>query len=56
MESREIHLKSRPVGMPKPEDFETVITDAPESGADQIQVRNLCMSVDPYMRGRMFDR
>ena len=56
MQSREIRLHRRPVGMPQPEDFElaTVEVPAPEDG--QVQVQNLCMSVDPYMRGRMIDR
>ena len=56
MESREIRLRRRPVGMPQPEDFEIVTVDVPEPGEGQVQVRNLCMSVDPYMRGRMIDR
>lgn len=54
--SREIRLSSRPVGMPAPEHF--AIADAParEPQAGEVQVRNLWMSVDPYMRGRMYDR
>lgn len=54
--SREVHLKSRPTGSPSPENFElvTVETAALEDG--QSLVRNLWMSVDPYMRGRMYDR
>jgi NADPH-dependent curcumin reductase CurA len=54
--SREIRLASRPVGVPVAENFtlaETTI-DPPEQG--QVLVRNLFMSVDPYMRGRMNDR
>ncbi|WP_030386708.1 NADP-dependent oxidoreductase [Streptomyces sp. NRRL S-241] len=51
--SREIHLVSRPVGAPKPEDFRLVTTELPEPGEGQILVRNTWMSVDPYMRGRM---
>jgi hypothetical protein len=42
--------------MPKQSDFAVIETDVPEPGEGQIQVQNLCMSVDPYMRGRMVDR
>ncbi|MFF7153322.1 zinc-binding dehydrogenase [Streptomyces sp. NPDC008139] len=51
--SREWHLVARPQGWPVPEDFALVETDVPEPGPGQILVRNLHLSVDPYMRGRM---
>lgn len=54
--NREIHLKSRPTGMPTPENFELVETPVPKPGPGQFLVRNIWMSVDPYMRGRMMDR
>lgn len=56
MQSRAIQLKRRPEGTPVRADFEMIAVevDAPESGC--VQVQNLCMSVDPYMRGRMVDR
>ncbi|MGD2132898.1 MAG: NADP-dependent oxidoreductase [Maricaulaceae bacterium] len=54
--SREVHLASRPVGTPAAENFAVVNATVPEPGPGQIQVRNLWMSVDPYMRGRMSDR
>ncbi len=49
--SREIRLKQRPVGMPKESDFEIaeVTVAAPKAG--EVLVRNIYMSVDPYMRG-----
>jgi NADPH-dependent curcumin reductase CurA len=53
--SREWHLVARPDGRPVPEDFALVETDVPEPGPGQILVRNLYLSVDPYMRGRMND-
>jgi NADPH-dependent curcumin reductase CurA len=56
MRAREIRLKSRPVGMPTLENFEIAEIDAPQPEAGQALVRNLWMSVDPYMRGRMYDR
>jgi len=54
--SREIRLKSRPVGIPKENNFELVEKPVPEPGENQLLVKNLYMSVDPYMRGRMIDR
>jgi hypothetical protein len=56
MDSREIRLKSRPVGMPAAENFEVVSVSLGAPGAGEVQVRNRFMSVDPYMRGRMYDR
>ncbi|RAK52377.1 NADP-dependent oxidoreductase [Phenylobacterium deserti] len=53
--SREIRLISRPTGMPAPENFELATVDVPEPGAGEVLVRNLWMTVDPYMRGRMND-
>lgn len=53
--NQEIHLKSRPIGVPTKEDFQLVETPIPEPGAEELLVRNIFMSVDPYMRGRMYD-
>ncbi|MFD8078151.1 NADP-dependent oxidoreductase [Streptomyces sp. NPDC059718] len=53
--SREWHLVARPHGWPKPEDFALRETEVPEPGPGEILVRNLFVSVDPYMRGRMND-
>ncbi|BAS07898.1 putative NADP-dependent oxidoreductase YfmJ [Arthrobacter sp. Hiyo4] len=53
--SREIHLASRPVGRPVPENFRLAESLLPELQDGQILVRNLYISVDPYMRGRMND-
>src|SRR5215831_17293345 len=54
--SREIRLKYRPVGLPSESDFELVTVSVPAPGAGEVLVRNLYMSVDPYMRGRMTDQ
>ncbi len=54
--NREIHLKSRPNGMPSAANFALVETPIPKPTAGQFLVRNVWMSVDPYMRGRMMDR
>ena len=54
--AREIHLKSRPTGLPDLENFELVERRLPDLVDGQLLVRTLWMSVDPYMRGRMVDR
>ncbi len=56
LSSREWALARRPVGEPQLSDFAISSHDAPEPGTGEIQVRNSFMSVDPYMRGRMYDR
>ena len=56
MKARAVALKSRPVGMPKTDDFEVIDIDVAQPQDGEIQVKNVCMSVDPYMRGRMYDR
>jgi NADPH-dependent curcumin reductase CurA len=53
--TREIHLARRPHGEPVPDDFTMVETELADPGPGQVLVRNLVMSVDPYMRGRMND-
>ncbi len=54
--SREIQLKSRPVGLPVEANFELAEVTIPPLQDGEILVRNTFMSVDPYMRGRMYDR
>jgi NADPH-dependent curcumin reductase CurA len=54
--NRQILLAARPTGAPKPSDFKLVETALPEPGPGEVLVRNIYMSVDPYMRGRMNDR
>ena len=53
--SREIQLASRPEGWPTDENFRLSEVAVPELQEGQVLVRNLYMSVDPYMRGRMND-
>jgi len=50
---REIHLRSRPVGLPVLDNFELLEFPLPAPVDGEVLVRNLYMSVDPYMRGRM---
>ena len=51
--NRHIVLVSRPEGEPKPEHFRLETADIPEPKDGQVLLRNLWMSLDPYMRGRM---
>jgi NADPH-dependent curcumin reductase CurA len=55
MTSREIQLAARPAGEPSPSDFRLAEVDVRDPSPGEIVVRNLFMSVDPYMRGRMND-
>ncbi len=51
--SRQIHLVRRPGGVPVQSDFAVVEVDTPDADDGQVQVQNLLMSVDPYMRPRL---
>jgi NADPH-dependent curcumin reductase CurA len=53
--TREIRLASRPVGRPTAENFRLAESPLPALGDGQVMVKNLFISVDPYMRGRMND-
>src|SRR5262245_4809316 len=55
MRTREIRLAARPQGSPRPTDFELVEVPLREADEGEAVVRNLYMSVDPYMRTRMND-
>jgi hypothetical protein len=52
---REVRLKSRPSGLPTHDNFEFASVDLAAPGPGEAQVKNLWMTVDPYMRGRMND-
>jgi hypothetical protein len=53
MVNREIRLASRPNGLPTAANFTLARTELEPLQDQQVLVRNLFMSVDPYMRGRM---
>ena len=52
---RQIVLASRPSGWPTEDNFALAEAERPELADGEVRVRNLFMSVDPYMRGRMND-
>ena len=51
--SREVVLAARPQGAPKESDFEVREAEVAEPRDGEVRVRNVFVSVDPYMRGRM---
>src|ERR1044071_6357836 len=53
MQNKEIHLASRPAGMPTNDNFQFVDTDVPPPADGEVLVRTSYISVDPYLRGRM---
>ena len=55
MKNKQVLLASRPSGWVTPENFTIADGEVGEPGQGEVLVRNLFMSVDPYMRGRMND-
>jgi NADPH-dependent curcumin reductase len=53
--NRRIVLNSRPLGAPTAADFRLESDPVPRPGPDQVLLRTLYLSLDPYMRGRMSD-
>jgi NADPH-dependent curcumin reductase CurA len=53
MLNKEIRFASRPTGIPTSDNFKLVDADVPELNDDEVFVRTLYISVDPYLRGRM---
>jgi NADPH-dependent curcumin reductase CurA len=51
--NRQILLKSRPEGAPGLDNFELAQAPIPEPGEGEVLLRNVYLSLDPYMRGRM---
>ena len=49
----QVTLANRPTGWVQESDFKIVEADIPKPGPGQVLVKNLYLSLDPYMRGRM---
>ena len=49
--NRQWRLKTRPSGLIGPEHFEYVETELADIGAEEVLVKNLCLSFDPTQRG-----
>ncbi len=54
--NRRVVLARRPVGVPTLGDFAVVDAPVPAPDAGQVVVRTRYISVDPYMRGRLWER
>lgn len=54
-ESREVRLASRPDGETSLDNFSFATVQLRDPNPGEVLVRNVCISVDPYMRGRMND-
>ena len=55
MKNKQVLLANRPKGWVQETDFKIVETDLPQLCEEQVLVKNLYLSLDPYMRGRMND-
>src|SRR5438094_1771345 len=55
MENRRVVLASRPQGAVSEDNFRIESAPLPRCGDGEVLVRNLWLSLDPYMRGRMSD-
>ena len=53
IESREFHLKQYPKGVPGLDIFQLEKVNLGKLNENEILIKNIWMSVDPYMRGRM---
>lgn len=51
--NKQFLLASRPTGWVEESNFKLVESDIPKPGPGELLVRNLWLSLDPYMRGRM---
>jgi hypothetical protein len=55
MNTKQIVLASRPKGIPQLTDFRFELTDLPTVMEEEVLLKPVYFSVDPYMRGRMND-
>jgi hypothetical protein len=55
MDNRRIVMASRPAGWVTEENFRLETAPMPRPGEGEVLVKNLWLSLDPYMRGRMSD-
>ena len=51
--AKQVHLISRPNGMPTKANFKLVEVELPAPADGEVLVKNLFRSVDRYMRGRL---
>lgn len=53
--NRQMLLASRPFGAPVSENFNLITSEKPTPKTDEVLLRTVFLSLDPYMRGRMND-
>ena len=53
IKNQRVLLAARPVGAPKESDFRFDETELAEAKDGEVVIKNLYLSLDPYMRGRM---
>lgn len=53
--NRRVVLAERPKGLPNEKTLRLEETPIPQAGADEMLLRTVYLSIDPYMRGRMND-
>ena len=54
-QNRQNKLASRPTGEPKSDNFDMATSDIPTPNDNEMLLRTVYLSLDPYMRGRMSD-
>ncbi len=54
--NRQVRLAARPQDFPRESDFDIVEQPIPTAAQGQLLIRNVFLSLDPYMRGRMSER
>lgn len=55
MKQMQLILRERPNGLPNEQTFQFKETEVPEPNKNEVLLKTLYLSVDPYMRGRMSD-
>ena len=53
--NKQVQLEQQPEGTPNEKDFRVVETEIPSPKNGEFLAKNLFLSLDPYMRGRMND-
>jgi NADPH-dependent curcumin reductase CurA len=53
--NRVITLEKRPIGLPKLSDFKMITEAIPDPGQNEMLLKAVYISVDPYLRGKMND-
>ncbi len=55
LNNKKVILNKRPIGMPKDSDFKVIDTPVRDIKNEEVLIKIIWLSLDPYMRGRMND-